>query len=109
MNGPRQTARLSTERHARRQAVWGFALALILTLIPFALVHWQIASGAVAFAVIAGLALLQMWVQLWFFLHLGTAQKHVELRLLLFSALLLTIMLGGTLWIMASLALRMTG
>ncbi len=108
MNGPRPSARPEAEQRARRRAVWGFALALILTLIAFALVHWHMGTRAVTFAAIAGLALLQMWVQLRFFLHLGTAQKRVELRLLLFSALLLTIMLGGTLWIMASLALRMT-
>jgi hypothetical protein len=43
-----------------------------------------------------------------FFLHIGFRQKREDLQLLLFSALLLIIMVTGTLWIMASLAVRMT-
>jgi len=40
-------------------------------------------------------------------LHISLRQKREDLLLLIFSALILSIMLAGTLWIMASLALRM--
>ena len=52
-------------------------------------------------------ALAQMLVHFRFFLHVSLSQKREDLLLILFSAVLLTIMVAGTIWIMASLALRM--
>ena len=40
-------------------------------------------------------------------LHIGFEKNRDDLLLILFSALLLIIMVAGTIWIMASLALRM--
>jgi cytochrome o ubiquinol oxidase operon protein cyoD len=96
------------ERKEFHSYVWGIALALVLTLMPFALVHWAAIPRFPLLIVIGAFALVQMLVHFRFFLHIGFKQKREDLQLILFSTLLLTIMVAGTIWIMASLALRMT-
>ncbi|MHB8454950.1 MAG: cytochrome o ubiquinol oxidase subunit IV [Acidiferrobacterales bacterium] len=96
------------ERKEFHSYVWGVALALVLTLVPFALVHWAAMPGLPLLSVIGAFALLQMVVHFRFFLHIGFRQKREDLLLILFSTLLLFIMVAGTIWIMASLAMRMT-
>ena len=82
--------------------------ALLLTLVPFALVHWAGLPRSALLIVIGAFALVQMVVHFRFFLHIGFRQKREDLQLILFSTLLLIIMVGGTIWIMFSLAQRMT-
>jgi len=96
------------ERRDFRSYVWGIGLGLILTLVPFALVYWAFIPRFPLLIVIGASALVQMVVHFRFFLHIGFKQKREDLHLILFSALLLIIMVAGTIWIMASLALRMT-
>ncbi len=96
------------ERKEFHSYVWGIALALVLTLVPFALVHWAAMPGLPLLSVIGVFALLQMVVHFRFFLHIGFRQKREDLLLILFSTLILFIMVAGTIWIMASLAMRMT-
>ena len=87
--------------------VWGLALALVLTVLPFALVHWQLAPRGTLLIVIGVLALVQAVVHFRFFLHIGLKRKREDLLLILFSAVLLVVMVAGTIWIMANLAQRM--
>lgn len=96
------------ERREFHSYVWGAGLALALTLVPFALVHWMAMPRTAMVIVIGVFALLQIIVHLRFFLHISLRQKREDLHLILFSALLLIIMVAGTIWIMASLAVRMT-
>ncbi|MHB1245380.1 MAG: cytochrome o ubiquinol oxidase subunit IV [Sulfuriferula sp.] len=96
------------ERREFRSYVWGIGLALLLTLVPFALVYWAVIPRFSLLIVIGVLALIQMVVHFRFFLHIGLRQKREDFQLILFSVLLLAIMVGGTVWIMASLATRMT-
>lgn len=95
------------ERRDFRSNVWGIALALALTLVPFALVHWAGVRRFPLLIVIGAFALAQMVVHLRFFLHISFTEKREDLQLILFSTLVLIIMVGGTVWIMGSLALRM--
>ncbi|MEO6798634.1 MAG: cytochrome C oxidase subunit IV family protein [Rhodanobacter sp.] len=96
------------ERHDFHSYVWGVGLALLLTVLPFALVHWVPSIPHFPLLIVIGaFALVQMLVHFRFFLHIGFRQKREDLQLILFSALLLIIMVAGTLWIMASLAMRM--
>lgn len=95
------------ERKEFRHYVWGIGLALFLTLVPFALVHWATLPRVSLLVVIGVLAILQMLVHFRFFLHIGLTEKRENLQLVVFSALLLTIMVAGTIWIMSSLAIRM--
>ncbi len=96
------------QRRELRSYVWGFSLALLLTLVSFAFVYWDAAPRLTLLIIIGVLALRQMVAHFRFFLHIGLRQKREDLQLILFSALLLIIMVAGTLWIMASLATRMS-
>lgn len=103
-------ARLERSREERRDFrsyLWGLALALLLTLVPFELVRWGAMPRRGVLIAIGVLALLQMIVHFRFFLHIGLRRNREDLLMILFSALLLVIMVGGTAWIMASLATRM--
>lgn len=95
------------ERQDFRSYAWGVGLALLLTVVPFALVHWQTIPRMGLLIAVGGCALLQMMVHFRFFLHIGFKENRDDLQLILFSTLLLLIMVSGTLWIMGSLALRM--
>ncbi len=95
------------ERTLFRSYVLGFVLALALTVVAFALVHWSTLSRVWLLGAVGVLALLQMLVHFKFFLHLGGRETREDLQLIVFSALLLIIMVTGTIWIMGSLAVRM--
>lgn len=86
----------------------GFILAVILTAIPFAVVGGGLLTGSQAYIVIASGALLQVLVHLVFFLHLDLKSTPAEnLFFLAFAAVLIVIMVGGSLWIMTDLHNRM--
>jgi len=86
----------------------GFGLAVILTAIPFALVGFNLASATTTLIVIAALAVIQVLVHLRYFLHLGFKHTPREnLVTLAFTAVLIVIMIGGSLWIMFDLHHRM--
>jgi cytochrome o ubiquinol oxidase operon protein cyoD len=94
----------------KRSYVWGLALALILTGAAFGLATFKLLSGGALLAAIGGLALLQVIVQFRCFLHIDfSRQKREDLQLILFTGLLIAMMVGGSLWIMASLDARMMG
>lgn len=95
-------------RQEVRSYITGLGAAFVLTAIPFALVAFLDWSTASVLSIIALLALVQTVVHLRFFLHINLGkQKREDLQLILFSALLLVIMAGGTIWIMTSLTMRM--
>lgn len=102
-----QADRKQEERRDFHSYVWGVGLALLLTLIPFGLVEWSSVPRHALFIVIGVLALVQMIVHFRFFLHIRFKGKREDLQLIAFSALLLVILVGGTIWIMTSLATRM--
>ena len=95
------------EQRDFRTYACGLVLALLLTVVPFALVQWAALPRTPLPVTIGALALLQMLVHFRCFLHISFRQKRDDLLLIVFSALLLTIMVAGTVWIMASLAVRM--
>ena len=86
----------------------GFILALILTAIPFAFVM----SGAFSFGVtvftIFAAGVVQIVVHLHYFLHLDTSsESRGNVAALLFTIVILTLFVGGSLWIMWTLNYRM--
>ncbi|MEE4011373.1 cytochrome o ubiquinol oxidase subunit IV [Roseibium sp. FZY0029] len=86
----------------------GFVLAVLLTAIPFALVWGGLLAGSAVYAVIAVAAVLQVIVHLVFFLHIDLRSTPAEnLFFLAFAAVLIFIMVGGSLWIMMDLHHRM--
>ena len=95
-------------RRERRSYLYGLGLALVLTVIPFGVVAWGGWSTGAVRSLIAVFALVQIVVHFRFFLHIDfSRQKREDLQLILFTALLLVIMAGGTIWIMANLYTRM--
>ena len=86
----------------------GFVLAVVLTAIPFYLVDTHALPPSRIMCVIAVAAVLQILVHLRFFLHLNfTTTPKENLLALAFTAVLLFIMVGGSLWIMIDLHTRM--
>ncbi|HEX7381746.1 MAG TPA: cytochrome o ubiquinol oxidase subunit IV [Nevskiaceae bacterium] len=94
-------------RREMRAYITGAILALLLTLVPFAIVRWHVLPREALYYLIGAFALVQMVVHFRFFLHIGLRQKREDLHLILFSTVLLVLIVGGTLWIMFDLAGRM--
>ncbi|MEJ2436042.1 MAG: cytochrome o ubiquinol oxidase subunit IV [Pseudolabrys sp.] len=95
-------------RRDLRSYLWGIGLALALTAVPFAMVNWSAAPQFWLFVAIGTCALVQVVVHFRFFLHVDfSQQKREDLHLILFSTLILTTMIGGTIWILTNLAVRM--
>ncbi|NIZ12746.1 cytochrome o ubiquinol oxidase subunit IV [Phaeobacter sp. HF9A] len=98
----------SDHRAEVRHYLVGFALALTLTALPFGLVAWGGVARIWVLAIVAGCAIIQTVVHLRYFLHLDLSrQKREDVLLILFSTLILSIMAGGTIWIVFNLAGRM--
>ena len=85
-----------------RGYVTGFVLSVILTAIPFWLVMGNVlASPGLTIFVILGLAMVQIWVHMVFFLHMTSkAEGGWTWMSLVFTLVLLVIVLSGSLWIM---------
>lgn len=88
----------------------GFGLSIILTIIAFGLVWEHIQtdhdfpSHELLLPVLIVLALIQFFVQVVLFLHVGSEEKpRYNLLALLFAILVVVIVVGGTLWIMGNL------
>jgi cytochrome o ubiquinol oxidase operon protein cyoD len=92
----------------QRPYIAGFVFALVLTGIPFGLVVAGLLPRFTTLVVIAVLALVQVVVHLRYFLHLDLQSTPREnLLALAFAAVLICIMIGGSLWIMLDLVARM--
>jgi cytochrome o ubiquinol oxidase operon protein cyoD len=92
-----------------RSYLIGFALALVLTAIPFALVATQQLPKRLTLIAIGVAAVIQVLVHLRYFLHLDRASTPREyLVALLFAAILIFIMVGGSFWIRFDLSYRMS-
>jgi cytochrome o ubiquinol oxidase operon protein cyoD len=82
----------------------GYALAILLTAIPFTLVATSHLSRAVTLTAIAITAVAQILVHLHFFLHPGFSPRKTWFVIsIAFTAVILFIMVGGTLWILFEL------
>ena len=95
-------------RGSLQSYVTGFALSLILTAIPFALVMSGTLSSSATLAGIFSAGIVQILVHLHYFLHLDTSSAaRWNVLALMFTLLIMVLFVGGTLWIMDSLYHRM--
>jgi cytochrome o ubiquinol oxidase operon protein cyoD len=85
-----------------KEYVTGFALAVVLTTIPFWLVmNHTFARSSTTVAVILAFAAVQMVVHMIYFLHMNTkSEGGWTLLALLFTLMLVVIALSGSLWVM---------
>ena len=99
----------ATHAHAaRRTYLIGFLLSVALTAVPF----WLVMTGALApqvtAAVIVALAVVQILVHTVCFLHVNTtAEGGWTLLAYVFTAVLVLIVIAGSLWIMYHLGTNM--
>jgi cytochrome o ubiquinol oxidase operon protein cyoD len=99
---------MSERAKETRSYVIGYGLALALTVAAFAVVHWPTLPSAATFGVILALALAQMIVHFRFFLHISLkSSARDDLQLILFSVLIISLMVSGTLVILFNLRARM--
>ena len=95
--------------HGLKSYVTGFLLALILTAIPFALVAANPLPKLPTLIVIGVAAVIQVLVHLRYFLHLDlTSTPRENLLAIVFTAILIFLMVGGSFWIMLDLNHRMS-
>ena len=95
---------LKSEHRAVKHYVMGFILSIILTLSSYILVVERLLSYWPLISAIGGLAILQMIIQLFYFVHLDTESKpRWNLLSFLFMAMVVVLLVFGSLWIMISL------
>jgi cytochrome o ubiquinol oxidase operon protein cyoD len=91
---------------SRRSYVIGFLLAIALTIVPFGLVMTRASLGTPV--IIAVFALAQIMVHIVYFLHVNRSEEQRwNLMALVFTAIVLCIILGGSIWIMHNLYINM--
>ena len=91
-----------------RSYLWGFAFSIMLSVAAFAVMLCGIFGRETTMVVLGCLAMLQLFVQLRYFLHIdGRRESQEDLYLILFSVLVLLMMVIGTVWVLGDLAGRM--
>ena len=101
-------AKKTEHRSTLKSYVLGLFLSVLLTLTSYFLVskHWM--TGMTLALTITVLGLIQLGVQLICFLYLNKEHKpRLNLLMFLFSALVVSILVGGSIWIMYNLSYRL--
>ena len=112
-HGPEQDADLAehgdTHGHGSlRGYLVGFGLAVVLTAVPFALVMTGALSVTATSLLIFGLAVVQIVVHVVFFLHLDTrSEGGWTLVSFAFTAVIVFIVVAGSVWVMYHLNTNM--
>ncbi len=89
--------------------VTGFVLSLICTFIPYYLVVEHVVKGNMILAIIIEFAVVQMIIQIMFFLHLGREPKpHWNLGFFISTVGIILVVVGGSIFIMHNLHYNMS-
>lgn len=98
------------KEHGTTQSyIIGFLLSLVFTAIPYYLVVQKIVTGNTLLASILGIAVLQMSIQIFFFLHLGRGPKPLYNVIFFVSTIsIILVVVGGSIFIMNNLHYNMT-
>ena len=94
---------MSAESHGSyRSYIVGFVLSVLLTALPFWVVMADVqVNVGVALAIIFGLGAIQMVVHVHYFLHVSVqAEGGWQFMSLIFTAMLLIIIMAGSIWVM---------
>ncbi|MGO8880982.1 MAG: cytochrome o ubiquinol oxidase subunit IV [Desulfomonilaceae bacterium] len=95
-------------RGSLKSYLTGFVLSLVLTAIPFVLVMSGTLSYPLTLAGIFSAGIVQILVHLHYFLHLDTSSAaRWNVLALMFTLVIMTLFVGGTIWIMYDLYYRM--
>lgn len=102
------SAQAKHSQQTLRLYVVGFAWSVLLTLGAYVAVVSHMLARRDLIIYIMILAIIQVWVQLYFFLHLGSEPKpRWNIWTFLFMSLILLIIVIGSLWIMHNLNYNM--
>ncbi len=103
-----QTTSHGASHGSLRSYTLGFILSLLLTVIPFGLVMEGLYPVSTTLALIVAAAVLQIVVQMHFFLHLDTSSsQRWNVMVLIYTLIIIAFLVGGSLWIMHNTAIRM--
>ena len=79
----------------------GFALSVVLTAVPFALVMMHLLAVSALIPVIIAIGVVQIVVHLFFFLHMNTSSSQVwNNAAFVFTLIIVGILIAGSLWVM---------
>lgn len=94
---------------AEKGYIVGFVASLILTVIPFVLAGIEILPKGATYGVFVICAIIQVLVHFSYFLHMEarTEQGRWNLLSLVFSAIVVLIVIVGSIWIMWNLNINM--
>lgn len=103
------TSQPKGEHGTTQSYVIGFLLSLVFTVIPYYLVVNMSISGTALLSTILGFAVLQMSIQIYFFLHLGRGPKPLyNVAFFVSTVSIILVVIGGSLFIMHNLRYNMT-
>lgn len=87
--------------YSQKDYLVGFALAAILTIIPFWLVMGNVLAPETTKWVILAFAAVQLIVQMIYFLHLNSkAEGGWNMMALILTIVILVIVMAGSIWVM---------
>ena len=102
--------KLEASKSAMRSYVIGFVLSIVLTLIPYYLVTERVFGDESLVLGVTLFGILQLLVQVVFFLHLHKKSKpHWNMIIFSFTLLIVAFLVIGSLWIMYHLNMNMMG
>lgn len=81
----------------------GYVLALLLSFVSFGCVMLHVIPGRFVFIALIAAALTQVYVHLHFYLHMGrNSTPRWNIIVFAFAMIVIAILVGGSIWIMAS-------
>jgi cytochrome o ubiquinol oxidase subunit IV len=97
------------ESHGSQAAyLRGFILSVLLTAAAFAFALSGILSVAGAMIAISALAVVQIFVHLFYFLHMNaSSEQRWNVMAFAFTVIIVAIVVGGTLWVMYNANMNM--
>jgi cytochrome o ubiquinol oxidase operon protein cyoD len=96
------------EHGSVKSYVVGFALSVLLTAIPFGLVMFHVAPANLVVPLCIGLGIVQIVVHLVYFLHMnGSSSQSWNMAAFLFTLVVVSILVVGSLWVMYHLNANM--
>ncbi|MEZ8465721.1 cytochrome o ubiquinol oxidase subunit IV [Vibrio splendidus] len=89
--------------------VKGFIASLILTIIPFYIVSAHVLPSTETYVILFGCALVQIFVHFKYFLHMEAKSSDGRWNLvsLMFTAIVVLILIAGSVWIIYNMNVNM--
>ena len=102
--------KLEAGKFAMRSYITGFVLSILFTLIPYGIVTEHLFGAQSLVWGITLFAVLQLVVQVVFFLHLHRKSRpHWNIIIFVFTLLIVSFLVVGSLWIMYHMNYNMMG